>query len=158
MTWSYSIADLATSAKDQVRAQIGDVLSTDPQLQDEEIATFITGRGSILGACADCCRAIASKFSRSVTQKAGGSAANFSDLAKAYREMALQFEARAAAGGSALPYAGGISNADKLSQELNDDRVSPQFAIGMDDALLPVPPVGIETQTDALANDTNDTL
>ena len=142
MTWTYSVSDLATSAKDQLRLAIGDTLTSDQQLQDEEILQFIAGRSTLAGACADACRALATKFSRSVTQKAAGASANFSDMAKAYQRMAAQFEQQAALGGSALPYAGGMSIADKQSQEQNDDRVPPSFSIGMDDNVLPVPSAG----------------
>lgn len=134
MTWSYSTADLATSPKDQVRLQIGDTLSADPQLQDEEIAQFIAGRSTLAGACADACRSLASKFSRSVDQGAAGpSYVKFSQMAAAYLKQAVMFDQIAARSGSGLPYAGGISVSDKETQESNTDRVAPQFNIGMDD-------------------------
>ena len=133
MTWTYSTADLATSAKDQVRLLIGDTLSVDPQLQDEEIVQFISARSSIYGAAGDCCRSLASKFSRSVTQKAGTNTLNFSDMSKAYLKMAIGFDAKALASGAGTPYAGGISQSDKDGQVSNDDRVAPQFNLGMED-------------------------
>lgn len=152
MVWTYSLTSLATTQKDQVRLAIGDTLSSDQQLQDEEINAALANRSTILGAAADCCRSIAAKFSRSVTQKAAGASANFSDLAKQYLTMALQFDAQAALSGSALPYAGGISIADKMNQETNSDRVPPNFTIGMDDNVLPVPEVGPEGETEEFDN------
>ena len=146
MTWTYSLTDLANSAKDQVRAMIGDTVASDPQLQDEEIAQFVAGRTTTFGAAADACRALASKFSRSVTQKANGAQVNFTDLAKAYLKMALGFDQQAALAGGAMPYAGGLSIADKQGQESDSDRVPPEYVIGMDDAMLPVPPVGTQSQ------------
>lgn len=147
MTWTYSPFDLSTSSKDQVRIAIGDILSTDPQLQDEEIASFIAGRTSISGACADCCRAIASRMSRSVTMKTTSAGANWSDLSKAYLRMAIQFDQQAISSGSAMPYAGGISIVDKMNQESNTDRVQPQFNLDMDDnRLMPFGPAGGETE------------
>lgn len=145
MTWSYTINDLATSAKDQVRFLIGDTLSTDPQLQDEEINLAISRRTSIAGACAECCRSLAAKFARSVDMSAGSSKTSYSQLAKAYTIKTNEFEMQAASGGGGLPYAGGISIADKLNQEANEDRVQPQFQVGMDDNLLPVAPAGNES-------------
>ena len=142
MTWSYSLTDLATSGKDQVRLTIGDTLSTDPQLQDEEIAYFISTRSSIYGACAECCRALATQYSRSADYAAGMTRVKFSSLATAYATRAVVFEAQAAQGGGGMPYAGGLSVADKISQEQDADRVSPQFVIGMDDNMLPVPSAG----------------
>ena len=148
MTWTYTTSDLATSTKDQVRLLIGDTVSTDPQLQDEEISYFISMRSSPVGAAAECCRTLSAQYSRSVDSAAGGTKEAYSQMAKAYALRAAQFEAQAAAGGAGLPYAGGISVADKSSQEENSDRVSPQFSIGMDDNLLPVPPAGNETSSD----------
>lgn len=148
MTWTYNAADLASSPKDQVRLLMGDTLSTDPQLQDEEIAYVITTRGSLYGAAAECCRSLQAKFSRSVDQAAGASKTSYSQLAKAYGVKAAEFEARAAASGAGLPYAGGISVTDKIQQEQNTDRVQPQFQVGMDDNyIMPVGPAGNESST-----------
>jgi hypothetical protein len=63
-------------------------------------------------------------------------------MAKAYGVKAREFEDKAAMAGAGLPYAGGISIVDKLNQEQNQDRVQPQFQIGMEDNLLPVTPAG----------------
>ena len=35
--------------------------------------------------------------------------------------------------GGAVPYAGGISVADKLQQQQNNDRVTPNFVLGIED-------------------------
>lgn len=142
MTWSYTISDLATSTKDQIRLMIGDILSTEPQLQDEEINFFIGRRTSMYGAAAECCRSLQARFSRSVDQANGTYKTMYSQMAKAYGVKANEFEALAAAAGSGLPYAGGISVADKLEQQADPDRVQPQFQIGMEDNLLPVPAAG----------------
>ncbi|MBV9984512.1 hypothetical protein [Bradyrhizobium sp.] len=133
---------LATSQKDQVRLLIGDTLSSDPQMQDEEINYLLTQRSSVYGAAAECCRSLQAKFSRSVDQATGNTKTSFSQMAKAYGVKAGEFEDKAAMAGAGLPYAGGISIADKLQQEQNADRVSPQFQIGMEDNLLPIPPAG----------------
>jgi hypothetical protein len=146
MTWSYSPFKIATCPKDQVRLLIGDVLENHPQIQDEEISFLLTVRATIYGAAAECCLALAAKFSRSVDVQAGTSKFAYSQLAKAYTTKAAYFNAKAAAGGSALPYAGGISISDKQQQELNTDRVPPQFNIGMDDDYLPVAPAGNESE------------
>jgi hypothetical protein len=146
MTWSYSVTDLATSAKDAVRLLIGDTLMTDQQLQDEEIDYFISRRGSNYGAAAECCRSLQAKFSRSVDYTTAATKAMYSQLAKAYGIKAAEFESKVASSGAALPYAGGISVADKRRQQQNTDRVQPQFQVGMDDNnLLPVGPAGNES-------------
>ena len=154
MTWTYTVTDLATSAKDQVRRLIGDVISTDQQIADEEINWILTQRSSIYGAAAECCRFIAGQYSRKVdvvTQASGGGAlkTNYSAQAKAYMSLAMTLESRSAMIGGGLPYAGGISVTDKQNNEADTDRVAPQFNIGMEDNYLPVGPVGNETSADA---------
>ena len=152
MTWSYSVATIATTPKDQVRRMIGDVIQTDQQIADEEIAFAITQRSSVYGAAADCCRFIAAQYSRKVdvvTQGAGGMLkTNYSAQATAYKAMAANFESIAVSRGGAMPYAGGISVSDKQSNEGDSDRVAPQFNIGMDDNQLPVGSIGNETNSD----------
>ena len=152
MTWTYSVADLASSPKDQVRRMIGDVISSDQQIADEEINFAITQRSSVYGAAADCCRYIAAQYSRKadlVTQGAGGSLkTNYSQQSRAYAAMAATFESKSAMFGGAVPYAGGISVSDKQKNEQDTDRVAPQFNIGEFDNTLPVGSVGQETNPD----------
>ena len=139
---TYQSGVVATWAIYQVRFLIGDTVTSEQLLEDAEIAFAISLRSNIYGAAAECCRSLASKFSRSVTQRAGGSISNFSDMSKAYAARALQFDSQAAQFGAGMPYAGGISESDKLSQEQDGDRVPPQFIIGMDDNTLPVTEAG----------------
>jgi hypothetical protein len=145
MTWSYSLTDLANTPKDQIRLLIGDTVSTDQQMQDEEILYHLTQRSTVWGAAAECCRTLQARYSRSVDQTAAGTSISYSQMAKAYGIKAAEFEAKAAAGGAGLPYAGGISVADKINQEQNSDRVEPQFQIGMDDDFYPIGPGGNES-------------
>lgn len=144
MTWTYDIAALATTPLYQVRFLIGDTLTADQQLQDEEINFSLAQRPSIYGAGADCCRALASKLSRQADSVEGNQRIMYSSRAKAYALKAGEYETKAAVRAGALPYAGGISAADKLLEELNADRVTPQFNLGMTDNFLPVGPVGNE--------------
>lgn len=134
MTWSYNPSLLPGNTKDAVRLLIGDVLQCDGQMQDEEIAYFVTTRGTLYGAAAECCRSLAAKFGRSVDQQAGTSKVSYSQMAKAYTLKAFEFEAKSTI---VMPYAGGISTNDKLMQDLNNDRVVPMFTKGMMDSDLP---------------------
>ena len=157
MTWSYSLSTLATTPKDQVRRLIGDVILQDQQIADEEINFALSSRSSIYGAAADACSYIAAQYSRKadvVSQSPGGGAlkTNYSQQAKSYLAMAAKFENLSVARGGALPYAGGVSIADKQNNEADPDRVAPQFNIGMTDNFLPEGPVGNET-LDAPSND-----
>jgi hypothetical protein len=144
--WTYYPTKLATSPKDQVRLLIGDTVSTDPQMQDEEINFYLTQRASVWGAAAECCQTLAARFARSVDQAVGTAKIAFSQMAANYARRAAVFNARAASMGGGLPYAGGISAADMLNQLNNPDRVEPSFTVGMTDNLLPVAPAGNETE------------
>jgi len=143
--WSYNVTQLLINKKDQVRLMIGDVVSTDPQMQDEEIQFFLTLRSSIYGAAAECCYALADKFSRSVDKAAGQSKAAFSQMAKAYAARAASLNTRAAMMGTGMPYFGAISLADMVNQLENPDRSPPQMTVGITDNFLPVPPAGGQT-------------
>lgn len=146
MTWSYNPSLLSQgSAKDLIRLLIGDVISCDPQMQDEEIVALASIRGSVYGAAAECCRSLAAKFSRSVDQSGGTNKILYSQLAKAYTIKANEFELKSTF--VSIPYAGGISLSDKQMQDLQNDRVQPEFIKGMTDNTIPVPSVG-RTNTD----------
>ncbi|MDE2467772.1 MAG: hypothetical protein KGL35_03280 [Bradyrhizobium sp.] len=145
MTWSYNPATLATVKKDQVRLLIGDTASPDPLMQDEEINFLISLRNSIYGAAAECCRSLAAQFARQADSTQGSMHTTYSSKSRAYASRAAQYENMAISRSGALPFAGGISIADKQQTEADSDRVPPQFNIGMDDNPLPVGPAGNET-------------
>lgn len=142
MTATYDITQLATSALFQVRLTAGDTNIAAPLLQDEEWTYFLSQRNTVYGAAALGCTALASQFSQQSDLATGSVRLTLSQKAKAYRVMALKFEAQAASG--AMPYAGGISVTDKTNNQQDPDQVAPQFQIGMEDNLLPVPPDGNE--------------
>lgn len=146
--WTYS-GNPADSAKDAVRWLLGDVISTDPQVYDPEILYSLNIRFSVYGAAASCARSLAGKLSRLVDTAQGELKTFYGQRAKAYLAMAAQYENQSTARGGATPYAGGISIADKMLQELDSDRVPPQYNIGMTDNWLPVAPSGNETGTNA---------
>jgi len=136
-TWTYDATQLSTSARMQVRREVGDVNYNDQLIFDEEIDYAITLRpNSVYGAAAEACRFIAANFSRQVDIVQGELKTNYSQRAKAYLVMAGQFETMAAQRGpGAGGYSGGISVSDKISQLLNTDRVTPAFTRGMTDNL-----------------------
>lgn len=145
MAWSYDPSQLATMPAYQVRLLIGDTLATDKQMQDEEIDFYLTTRANIYGSAAECCRTLATQFSRLADSVQGELRTLYSSKARAYAARAAEFENKSTLSGSGMPYAGGISIADKQNQESDTDRVPPQFNLGMDDSDLPVPAVGNET-------------
>lgn len=145
MTWTYDVTLLGANPFMQVRLLIGDTNSQAPLKQDEEIKFLLTLDPSIWRAASNCCRAIAGNYSRDADSVQGELKQVYSVRAKAYLALAAQYANDAVTRGGGLPYAGGISVFDKLQQELNPDRVSPQFNLGEDENLtLPVGPVGNE--------------
>jgi hypothetical protein len=148
MTWSYTVSDLATSAKDQTRLLIGDINPNDQQLQDEELNFFLTLRASVWGAAAQACFSLASQFSRRADTVTGELHTLYSAQAKAYAGRNGYFETMAAARGGSLPSVGGISIAAKVAAEIDPDRVAPNFSTGItDNTNYPVSPAGNEPST-----------
>lgn len=154
--WSYDPGQLANSKLMQTRLLIGDVTAKDPQLQDEEIAQLLVFRGSVYGAAADGCRAIASNLSRQADSVQGDIRVMYSARARNYGQRALQYETQAQVRSGGMPYAGGISISDKQQVENDADRVTPQFNIGQDDNTLPFGPMGNEVESEV--NDTGITV
>ena len=132
--WTYDPTKIATSPLYQVRRLIGDVIASDQQLGDTEIAFNLTQYPSVYAAAAECCRQIAAQYARKVdviTSGTGGSLkTNYSAQSRAYLDLASRLENGRV---FTVPYAGGISVSDKQAAEGDTDRVAPQFNIGMDD-------------------------
>ena len=144
MTWSYSYDQLNSNPVYYIRDQIGDADSTDPLLQDEEIAEAVASNGSLYGAAADCCRKIANRFARKVDQAAGTMKLSFSQAFKAYSAPAIRFDKLATQSGAS---AGNLPNATSLFGGRGMDpgeHVPSIFKVGMHDNYLPIPPAGQE--------------
>lgn len=141
--WTYS-GDPATSKSDAVRFLVGDTNPTEPQLQDGEVAFCVAQRSTVYGAAAMACLQIATGYSRQADSVQGPTRTLYSSRARAYAARAAQYESLAAARGGGMPYAGGISVSDKIRVETDSDRVRPAFNVEMDEARLPVAPVGNE--------------
>jgi len=116
MTWTYG-GNPAASTIDAIRLEIGDTIEEEQLLQDEELEYFYEEEGSILGAAARACEAIAAKFSREADLKVGDlslSASQKADLkvgdlslsasqkAEHYREKAKVLRERSQKKGSTL--------------------------------------------------------
>lgn len=144
MTWTYDLSQLATSTLFQTRYLMGDTLSTDKLVQDEEIQFALTQRKSTYGAAATCCRALAARLSREADTVDKDLRDAISQRARAFMAMANDYESQAQFRSGAVPYAGGISISDRSQQIGNTDRVQPQFNIGMQDNYVPDGIVGNE--------------
>ena len=150
--WSYDPTQLATSPLYQVRMMIGDVVSTAQQLADAEILFAISSRTTTYGAAAECCRNLSARYARSVDQAAGSQKISYSQLSKQYATQALAFDAKAAQAGGGVPYAGGISQADKYNSQNDVDNVQPAFAVGEFDSDLPLGQLAIIPESAASSN------
>ena len=130
MTWTYTLATLATTPKDQVRLMIEDTDTTDQQLQDEEIQFFLTQEGSVSRTAARCAETLAAKYARQADRKVGDMSLSASQRSKAYLELAARIRQQARI--NVAPYAGGISAGDKEANAADTDRVSPSFWVDME--------------------------
>lgn len=126
MTWTFD--DALTDMKDQVRILVGDTDETDQLMQDEAITFFVTLENNRLyESAADVAEAIANKLARSVQKSVGSMSLAAQQRYEHYREMAASLRDKSELFLNASPYAGGISVADKQTQEQNTDRVEPDF-------------------------------
>lgn len=130
MTATYS-GDPTDSSKDAVRFLIGDTSATF-EITDEEIAYILTLYPTPLGAAAACCRALASRFAKMVDKEVGDLKIKYSQRQKAFLDLAGQLEQQSGLTGL-MPYAGGISVADKETVEADSDRPKPSFRSGQFD-------------------------
>lgn len=127
MSWSYNAGDLASSEKDQVRFRVGDTNRDDPLLQDEEIQFLLDEPAGVLQAAVVACETIAANFSRLVDQTTGKVRVSHSQKSKQYMEMADKLRRRIAVEGGVMPFAGGISKAQKKATRQDSDRTHPYF-------------------------------
>ena len=131
MTWTYASTAPGATAKDKVRLRIGDTISTDPLLTDEEITALLGMYGDWQKASVEACRSIAAKFARQPDTKVSRVAFSNSQKAQMYLSMAKSIEAEM--GMHVAPWCGSISQDWKESEQDDDDRVEPSFARGMSD-------------------------
>lgn len=127
MPWTYLGP---TTDAGKVRLLIGDTEATDPQLQDEEITWFLSEAGNVYGAAVAACEALAAKYARHVNRSvagAGGLSVSAGDRAQHYRDLAETIQTRARKARRPMPFAGGISDAQKDAVEADPDRVPPAF-------------------------------
>lgn len=126
MTWKYDPAQ--GTVKDQVRFWIGDTDPTDRLLEDEEIESLLTLENNrLFETAADAAGAIAARFARQATSKSVGSMSLSLARFDHFKAMADDLRAKSVLMLDGSPVVGGISIADKQSQEQEDDRVKPKF-------------------------------
>lgn len=130
MTWTYS-QNPSTSQKDEVRFLIGDTVSADPLLQDEEINYQLSKTSNVKLAAYICALAISAQFSRLSDKSVGKVNFSLSQKAMQYQRLAEKLQADASA--LAVPFAGGLQVTEKKQSLSDRDSVQPVFRRGLMD-------------------------
>lgn len=128
MSWEYSAA--LETEKDQVRFLIQDTDTNRQLFQDEEILWVIDHEANVYKAAAALCDSLVIKANRGIRSKA------ISGLRVTYDTtfyMTLAGQLRARGMGNEVPYAGGISVADKQRLQQDVDIVQPAIVRNLDD-------------------------
>lgn len=127
-TYTYS-GDPNASTLDELRFKIGDTMSTDWQLSNEELAYLIAGAGTNLDMAAiAACDELIAKYARLASQSVGSISVQYRERLENYQDLI----GRLRRGLAPAPYAGGISVGDKETQEADEDYDQPVFKRGMD--------------------------
>lgn len=126
MTWTYSLSDLATSEKDQIRLEVADTDINNQLLQDEEILQAISVESNFWGASARCAEMISRIFLRKADIRLGRMMmVTYTKMAEQYLMMAKDLRKKGL--GTVAPYIGGAYIADKIAIAQNSGLVAPQF-------------------------------
>lgn len=130
MTWTYA-GDPSASTLAALRFLIGDTITGDQQLSDEEINYVSTQFTDNNLAAAELCEAIAAKYARQVDTTNGdlrlGAQARF----KHYTDLALKYRNKGSK--LAIMWAGGRLLSEKETASEDTSIVQPSFYRGMDD-------------------------
>jgi hypothetical protein len=136
---TFTYTNPASSTMQAIRFRIGDTVSTDPQLTDEEINYVVGVQSKVSLAAAQCCEAIAAKYARQVNTSNISLSIGAAERMKHYQALAttLRQQANRDAEQNATILVGGAVQADV--DEMNDDStyVQPSFKVGGDDYRRP---------------------
>ncbi len=129
--------DPADRPIDAVRLYLGDTL-TPFALTDEEIEWFLAGADDeALTAALAGARAMAARFSRLVDASVGDVQKSYSQQYKHFAEvadhLATDVDAVTAGAAAPIPWAGGISLAERDANDADGDLVQSHFYEGMDE-------------------------
>jgi hypothetical protein len=126
MTFTYTL----TTDIGKTRLEIGDTDSTTgmgvrpdgTNLTDEEIQVWLTREGTVGGAAAAACEALARMWARMANVSAGPRSESLSDVAKAWAEQARVL--RQQYGGAAVVVSAGVTREDGYSEHATGDDYS----------------------------------
>jgi hypothetical protein len=124
----------SSSNIDKVRFLLGDTDESAEQLTDTEIEFLLTEQTNAYDAAALGASTLAAKYAKLADRSVGDLSISYSQLSKNFNALAKTLTSQGATSVSGFrPYAGGISIADKDSQNADTDRTPPNFRIGMHD-------------------------
>lgn len=133
MTWTYNVANLSSvdPHKDQVRFLIGDTVTTDQQLQDEEISFLLTDSGDLYSTAIAAAQALVAHYAREVDKSVGQLSIRASQRAAQYKTLITTLKDQQASNLGSGPWAASLSVASKKTQAQNTDIPQPAFVRGM---------------------------
>lgn len=134
MTWSYQ--DTMPRDIDKVRFYLGDTVSADPLLSDQEIEFALSEAGSPRGAAVLCANRLAAQWSRLADLKEGQLSISYSQKSAQMLAIGEAITDSSAVVDPAMPSAGGVFVADKVANEQDDTLVAPSFDVHMLDSEL----------------------
>lgn len=127
MSWTYA-DDLAHSTLFQVRFLIQDTNTNRQLFSDEEVQWTLSQEANVYCAAAALCDVLVAKAGGVRSKRISEFSISYDPVF--YRALGGQLRARGA--GHQVPYAGGISIADKLAQQQDSDWPQPRVTNGLD--------------------------
>ncbi len=118
--------DPSANDKDHVRFLIGDTIPEDWLFSDAEILGLLSQYGNVKSASLVAVESLVARFSRLCDEEVGDVKVKLSQKVNSYIRLAKRLKQQIASE-CAMPYAGGISVADKEATALDLDRVEPCF-------------------------------
>ncbi len=117
----------STNRNDRIRLLVGDVSTSNTYvyLTDNSYTYFGSLSANDFTAAMNACNSLAAFFMGKGSEKKVGDMLLRREMAKEFRQLAVQYKTMAAKGMSA--YAGGISRSDKRAANQDLDRVKPAF-------------------------------
>lgn len=131
MSWTYDIT--LPTTRDQVRLRIGDTISTDQQMQNEELDALLAATGdNVNSASLAAARMLQARYARQVDKWVGDLKILASQRARAYASLIEEIESVVSVG-RGTPFAGGIRVDAKSTLSEDSSLVQPSFRRGMFD-------------------------
>jgi hypothetical protein len=124
---AFTYVDPSNSDSDLVRFYCGDTESGEFYSTDEEIAFALDTQGSVLLASLVIAEYVYRKLAKRVDKKNGQYSISASQKFEQYGKVIEDIKNKIALDGGGVPYAGGISIADKTTREGDSDRTTPLF-------------------------------